>query len=115
MCFVVLMDRLSKNFVREELYRTQKPGCFSGELPRVAIPCKGNCVFFFATVSFQFADFLQPGIVMNIVSVVFGILFICDIGISVFCFVNLFPEYACFDSCTWPVIAGVCLRQLSQL
>ena len=40
---------------------------------------------FFDTVSFQFADFLQPGIVMNIVSEVLGILFISDIGISVFC------------------------------
>ena len=32
------MDRVSKNLVIEELYRTQKPGCFAGELPRVAIP-----------------------------------------------------------------------------
>ena len=60
---------------------------------------KGNCFFFFDTVSFQFADFLKPGIVVDVVSVVLGTLFIHDVGISVFC--------TCIDSCTWLVIAGV--------
>lgn len=60
----------------------------------------------FGTNRIQIADFLKAGLVMNIVAVVLGSLIIYGMGNAVFEFEDPFPEYACFDSCTWIDIAG---------
>ena len=60
----------------------------------------------FGIICIQIAGFLKSGVVMNSIAVVLGILIVCEMRISVSEFGIPFPVCACFDSCTWPHIAG---------
>ena len=55
--------------------------------------------FVFCTNRIPIADFIEAGLVMNIVAVVLRI-FIIHGQERLFEFENPFLEYACFDSCT---------------
>ena len=65
-----------------------------------------TCAFPFAFVlpvgthCTQVADFLEAGLMMNIVAAVSGTFIIYGMESSLFVFENSFPGYACFDPCT---------------